>query len=151
MVVFYGCRWRSIKECEVDICVHHGFSYLTLGPFDYSDYLVPASENSVYIAISVSFWFSQSECGRTSCSYCDFGPCMISILISGASVGFWLRRLSMDPLSAVDWFTSDFFYGIGRVVIPSYCIFGCVNGTFCNILLGYLTRCGVVSAWHSAR
>ena len=66
--VLYGCRWRSIEEFEVGIGVHHIFSYLTLGPFDYPIYLLPVSENSGYIAISVSFGFSQSGCGWTSYS-----------------------------------------------------------------------------------
>ena len=45
----------SIKECEVGIGVHQDFYNLTLGPFDKSDYLLPASENSGYIAITASF------------------------------------------------------------------------------------------------
>ena len=68
VVVLYGCCWRSIEECKVGIGVHQDFSYLTLGPFDYPDYLLPASENSGYIAISVSFGFSKSGCGWTSYS-----------------------------------------------------------------------------------
>ena len=68
VMVLYGCPRRSIEECIVGIGVHEGFSYLTLGPFDYPHYLLPASENSGCIAISVSFLFSQSGCGFTSYS-----------------------------------------------------------------------------------
>ena len=43
-------------------------------------YDIPASENSGYIAISVSFGFSQSGCSWTSYSYRDIRPFMTSIL-----------------------------------------------------------------------
>ena len=57
VVVLHGCHWHSIEEYEVGIGVYQGFSYLTLGPFDYPDYLLPTSENSGYIDISVLFVF----------------------------------------------------------------------------------------------
>ena len=41
VLVLDGCHWRSIDECEVGIGVHQGFSYQTLGPLDYPDYLLP--------------------------------------------------------------------------------------------------------------
>ena len=53
VVILHGCRRRSNDECDVGIGAHQGFSYNTLGSFDFPDYLLPASVNSGYIAICV--------------------------------------------------------------------------------------------------